>query len=114
MIDTTTTVITQVTIDEMWLTFLVATVLPMLAALVIKRWPSSAAGAVVLVLLSVISGWLTSLQATGGTFEPKAAAVSVVMTFVTAVGSHFGLLKPLGVTGTQGLIVGAKPENIAP
>ncbi len=99
-----------VTIDELWLTFLAATVLPMLAALIVRRWPTSAAGAVALTGLSVLSGWLTSLQLTGGTFELKPALVSIVMTFVTAVGTHFGLLKPLGVTGTEGRIVGRPPQ----
>lgn len=101
---------TIVTIDEMWLTFAVAVFLPMLTALVLKFWGRSTYGALILVALSVIAGWLTSLQSTGGSFEPKAAAVSVIMTFITAVGSHFGLLKPLGVTGTKGVIIRA-PED---
>lgn len=102
----------HVTIDEFWLTFLVATVLPALTALITKRFAPGSTKALVLTALSVIAGWLTSLQATGGDFDLKAAVVAVVTTFVTAVATHYGLLQPLAVTGSSGAIQRSVPGGI--
>lgn len=105
---------TVVTIDEFWLTFLVGTVLPMVVALVTNRWASSTLKALVLIVLSVVTGWLTSLQATGGTFELEAAVTSMFVAFITAVGMHFGLLQSrvLGLTGRDGAIAKGIPGGI--
>lgn len=105
---------TVVTIDEYWLTFLVSTVLPMVVAFVTNRWASSTLKAMVLIVLSVLTGWLTSLQATGGTFEVKAAVVGMFVSFITAVGMHFGLLQSrvLGLTGRDGAIAKTMPAGI--
>lgn len=102
----------HVTIDEFWLTFLVATVLPALTALVTKRFAPGSTKALVLTALSVIAGWLTSLQATDGDFDLKAAVVGVFTTFVTAVATHYGLLEPLAVTGSEGVIQRSVPGGI--
>lgn len=101
-----------VTIDEMWLTFVVSVLLPMVTALITKRWAHNYIAPIILLLLSVVSGWLTSLYATNGTFDLKTAGISVFMSFVTAVGFHFGLLKPVGITGTDGAILKAIPGGI--
>lgn len=100
------------TIDEFWLTFLVATVLPALVALVSSRVASSSVKGVLLALLSAVAGWLTSLQLTGGAFEVEAALSSVFVTFITAVSVHYGLLKPAGVTGSSGAIQRAVPGGV--
>lgn len=102
----------SVTIPDLWLAFIVGTVLPAVVALVTKRFAGGAVKAVVLVVLSVLGGWLVQLQATGGTFAVKDTLVSVFMTLVTAVAAHFGLLKPLNVTGAQGVIARAVPAGI--
>lgn len=101
-----------VTIDEYWLTFAVSVALPIVVALVTKRLASGAVKSVTLLLLSVITGWLTSLYATGGVFELKAAAVGVAVSFITAVGAHFGLLGPSGITGKNGAIAVSAPGGI--
>jgi hypothetical protein len=101
-----------ITIDDFWLTFVIATVLPAVTALVVKRFASSSAGAMVLLFLSVVTGALTSIQASGGSFELKTAAVGVFVAYVTAVASHFGLLKPAGVTGSDGAIQRAIPGGV--
>ena len=103
-----------VTIDEYWLTFLIAVVLPAVVALVTKRWASGTLKAVVLIVLSLVNGWLTSLQATGGTFEVKAAVVGFFVSFVTAVAAHYGLLNTnaLALTGRDGAIARAVPGGI--
>lgn len=95
-----------VTIDEYWLTFLVSVALPMVVAVVTKRLASGVVKSMVLLFLTVLTGWLTSLYATGGVFELKAAGVGVAVSFITAVGAHFGLLGPngLNITGKNGAI----------
>ena len=103
---------TVVTIDEYWLTFLVSTGLPILVSLVTQRLASGTVKSLVLVTLSLLTGWLTSLYATGGSFELKAAAVGFFVSFITAVGTHLGLLKPSGVTGSNGAIAVAVPAGI--
>jgi hypothetical protein len=101
-----------VTVPDLWLTFLVASVLPILVGILKARFANSRVGALLLLFLSVISGWLTSLSATGGSFEPKTAAVSILMTFVTATGMHYGFLKPAGVTGDNGIVEKVVPKGI--
>ena len=101
-----------ITLDDYWLTFLVSVALPMLTAVVKQRFSASWVGSLVLLALAVLSGWLTSLVATGGTFELRTAAVSVAISFITAVGVHYGLLKPMGVTGNGGVILRAMPGGV--
>jgi len=103
---------TLVTIDELWLTFLVATVLPMITALFKQQFAASWWGSLILLALSVVSGWLTSLYATGGVFELRATLIAVMISFITAVGFHFGLLKPAGLTGDSGVIQRAVPVGL--
>lgn len=103
---------TSVTLDDYWLTFLVSVALPMLTAVIRRRYSASWIASLVLLLLAMISGWLTSLYATGGTFELRAAAVSVAVSFITAVGVHYGLLKPTGITGNDGVISRALPAGV--
>lgn len=93
-----------ITLDQMWLTMIIAVILPALVALVTKQVASANVKAVLLLLLSAVTGTVTSIQANGGTFDLKEAAVATVLTFVVAVGSHFGFLRPLEITGSQGAI----------
>jgi hypothetical protein len=102
----------MVTIDDFWLTFLLATALPMLTALVTNRWATSTQKALVLLALSVISGALTSIQAAGGTFDPAVALVGIVVSFIQAVGLHYGLLRPLNITGQQGALAKVAPGGL--
>ena len=101
-----------VTIDEYWLTFAVSVLLPMIVAAVTRRFSAGAVKSLVLLLLAIVAGWLTSLQATGGEFELKAAVTAMFVSFITAVGFHYGLLKPTGVTGDNGAIMQAAPGGI--
>lgn len=102
-----------VTIDDFWLTFVIATILPAVVAFVTKRYAASQWGAVVLLFLSVVSGWLTSLYATPDhSFDLKTAVIAIVTTFITAVATHYGLLKPLMITGSAGVIQRAVPAGI--
>jgi|SRR3954468_20283088 hypothetical protein len=101
-----------VTIDEYWLTFLVSAVLPLFVALVTSRVANGTVKALILIALNVITGFLTSLYATGGVFELKAALTGIFISFVTSVAAHFGVLKPSGVTGSEGVVQRAVPGGI--
>lgn len=94
----------ELTLDQYWLTFVISTALPMLTALITKRYGSAAWSAWILLALSAITGTLTSIEAAGGTFILEAAISGTVVSFITAVGVHFGLLKPAHVTGNDGVI----------
>jgi hypothetical protein len=101
-----------VTISDLWLTFIIGTVLPAVVALVTKRFADGTVKAGVLVLLSVLFGTLVQIQASGGTFDLVETLVAVFMTFVTAAASHFALLKPVGVTGSEGAIARSVPGGL--
>lgn len=99
-------------ISDYWLTFVLGTVLPALVALVTQRCASSGLKAIVLALLAAVGGVATSIQMDGGNFDWKVALTSFIVMFVTATATHFGLLKPTGVTGTDGLIASAVPGGV--
>lgn len=99
-------------IPDYWLTFALATVLPALVALVTKQFASAAFKGVLLAALSAATGILTTIQANGGEFEWKTALTGFFIAFITAVVTHYGLLKPTGVTGSDGSIAAAVPGGI--
>ena len=102
----------MIEIPDYWLTFAVATVLPALVALVTKKCSSSAFKGVALAALSAVAGIATSVQVAGGVFEWKTALTSFIITFVTATSTHYGLLKPTGVTGRDGALADAVPGGL--
>jgi hypothetical protein len=99
-------------VPDLWLTFIIGTILPAVTALITNRFADSAVKAGVLVLLSVVAGALVQIQASGGTFDLVETLVAVFMTFITAAASHFALLKPFGVTGTEGVVARAVPGGL--
>ena len=61
----------------------------------------------VLAALSAVAGVVDALVEVGGNvpaLELNTVASTAVATFLVAVGAHFGLLKPTGVTGSAGAI----------
>lgn len=97
------------------LTLLVSVVLPALVALVTRRMASSGLKAVVLVGLAAVTGFLSELldalvHAT--VFDLGAALMMWLTAFIVAVAAHYGLLKPTGVTGSQGAIANAVPGGL--
>lgn len=115
VVDTGTEVLSNeriVTIDEYWLNMVISTFLPIIVALVTKRFATGNVKALVLLLLSAVTGTLTSIQASGGTFDLESAITGTVISFITAVGIHFGLLGPTGVTGRDGTIQASVPGGI--
>jgi hypothetical protein len=83
-----------------WLGLLISTVLPVLVGLVTKRVTSAGLKAVLLLALSVLNGFLVEL---GGPHDSnyswQTAAVLALVSFAAGVLTHFGLLKPVGVSG---------------
>lgn len=103
---------TVVKIDPTVLSLIVGFILPMLTALVTKRVASGGVKAIVLLLLSIVAGFFTELQQHDGTFLLWPTVVNILVTFATAVISHFGLLQPVGVTGANGVIQRAVPGGV--
>ncbi len=94
----------MITFDQYWLTVVISVFLPMVVALVTKQVASSGVKAIVLLALTVVTGALTQIQADGGTFDWKTTVTQTVVAFVIAVGVHYGLLKPIAITGSEGKI----------
>jgi hypothetical protein len=85
------------------ITTLVGTLLPILVAVITDRAASGAAKAITLLALaavsSFLSAWLVALNG-GAPFDFAQAAYGVLITFVVAVATHFGLWKPAGASGS--------------
>lgn len=77
---------------------LVGVVLPLLVGLVTTRATDPAVKAVLLALLSAATGLVSEWIATPHGFDWRVAGLTALGAFLTAVGSHFGLLKPVGVS----------------
>jgi uncharacterized membrane protein YhaH (DUF805 family) len=85
----------------------VAFILPAIVALVTKRWADSGLKGLVLLALAALQGFFSELLdalITALPFEFKQIVWNTIVTFVVAVASHYGLLKPLHITGTNGAI----------
>lgn len=95
-----------------YLNLILAVLLPMATALITARWSHSAVKAIVLVALTVIGVLLQGVFDDGGILHTKTFIYQCVFQFLLNVGSHFGLLKPLSVTGSAGLVQSAVPAGI--
>jgi uncharacterized membrane protein len=102
----------MVEVDVNWLNIAGSVVLPILTGLVTKRLASSGLKALVLVILSVISGLIQQLVLADGRFETEDFLTSAFVQFLMAVGIHYGLTKPLGVTGTNGVVQQSVPGGV--
>lgn len=98
--------------DQYWLALVISVFLPMVVALVTRQTAEGWKKAVLLLFLAAITGTLTQIQSAGGVFEWKDALVKTIVSFVVAVGVHFGLLKPSNLTGSEGKIQTALPRGI--
>jgi hypothetical protein len=82
---------------------LIGVVLPIITGLVTKWETSPGTRAVVLLALSAVTGFATEFLATlnsGTAFDLGATLLATFGTFLTGVGLHFGLWKPVGVSAT--------------
>lgn len=82
-----------------WLGLLVSTVLPVLVGLVTTRVTHAGTKAVLLLALSAANGFVVEYAAGGPGYDVGTAAVLSLVAFGTGVLSHFGLWKPVGVSG---------------
>lgn len=101
--------------DVQLLGLLVSVVLPALVALLTKRMASSALKSVTLLALAAVLGFGTELlhaAQVGASFDVRAGLMSWLTSFVVAVVAHYGVLKPGGVTGSQGAIAAKVPGGL--
>ena len=94
-------------LDLNWLTLVLGLGLPMLVALATNRLAHAGLKAAVLGVLAAIGGIGNELYSVGGVlagFAWSAALANAVSVFLIAVGLHYGLLKPTGVTGSTGTL----------
>jgi hypothetical protein len=83
-----------------WLGLLVSVVLPVLVGLVTTRVTHAGLKAVLLLALSIATGFVTEYAGPHDAgYSVGTAAVLSLVAFATGVLSHFGLWKPVGVAG---------------
>jgi hypothetical protein len=101
-------------IDVNWFTLLLTIVLPALTALVTKQLANPGLKAIVLLALSVIGSFITTwyqAAALGQPYDWVSGALTAGFIFLTGSLVHFGLLKPIGVTGADGAIARGTPKT---
>lgn len=98
-----------------WLGFAVSVILPALVALVTKQTAHPGVKAIVLLVLAAVTGfvdtWIDAVNQ-GVVFNFGTAGVATLMSFAVAVLAHYGLLSPVAVTGSQGVIQRKVPGGI--
>ena len=96
-----------------WLGLAISVVLPVLVGLVTTRVTSAGVKAVLLLALTAVNGFLVELAGPHSDgWDLDTAVVLTLVSFGTAVLSHFGLWKPVGVSG-KAQDMGAKPSGPA-
>jgi hypothetical protein len=84
------------------LTLLVTVVLPILVGLVTQRETNSGRKAVILAVLSAVTGFgseLLSALVQGQTYDAAAGLFTAVTALIVAIALHFGIYKPTGIAG---------------
>jgi len=83
-----------------WLGLLTSVVLPVLVGLVTTRVVNAGVKAVLLLALSTASGFIVEYAGPHDAgYSVGTAAVLALIAFATGVLAHFGLWKPIGVSG---------------
>lgn len=98
-----------------WLTLAINTVLPIVVAFVTSRFADSAVKALVLLLLSTVSGVLVGVLAAveaGQAVDWSHVLFTALVGYLVAAVAHFGLWKPTGVTGSNGVVQVKAPAGI--
>ncbi|MGW1492554.1 hypothetical protein [Streptomyces sp. NPDC002402] len=94
-----------------WLGLLISVVLPVLVGLVTTRVTHPGTKAVLLLALSTLNGFLVELAQPGPGYNVGTAAVLSLVAFATGVLMHFGLWKPVGLSGkAQDSLITARTE----
>lgn len=84
-------------IDPAVLSIALGTVLPILVGIITKQFRSGAVKSSLLALLSAVSGAATVAINDGGVLT-KETIIAAAITWVTAVATYVGFLKPSGVS----------------
>ncbi|MEU3281569.1 hypothetical protein [Streptomyces antibioticus] len=83
-----------------WLGLLVSVILPVLVGLVTTRVTHAGVKAVLLLALSGLNGFLVEYAGPHDAgYSVQTAAVLALVSFAVSVLTHFGLLKPTGISG---------------
>ena len=94
-----------------WIGLVISVVLPVLVGLVTTRVTHAGTKAVLLLALSTLNGLLVEVLHPVDGFSLGTAVVLAIVSFATAVLSHFGLWKPTGVSGkAQDSLITARSE----
>ena len=96
-----------------WLGLLVSVVLPVLVGLVTTRVTSAGFKSVLLLALSTANGFVVEYAGPHDAgYSVQTAAVLALVSFAVGVLSHFGLLKPTGLSGlAQDTLITARPRT---
>jgi len=89
----------------------VGVVLPLLVQLLAKAKAPASVKSLISLLLSGAAGVLTPLL-TLDSIHWIPVGISIGQIFVVTIASHFGLLKPLNLTGSNGAIANAVPGGV--
>lgn len=94
----------MIQVDVAALTFVVSTLIPVLTALVTKAHASPGVKAVVTALLAGVAAGVALAIRQEGSVDLGQFVVTAALAWFTAITTHFGLLKPVGVTGADGAV----------
>lgn len=90
----------------------VGILIPLLVAVVTAKVSSPKVKSSVLLALSAVAGYLTTLLAGNQEVDWKNVAVAILTIFVAAAASFFGFTKPAGLAGSDGVIQAKSPRGI--
>ncbi len=94
----------MIQLDPLYLTALISVGVPLLVALITKRYTTSLVKTLVNLAASAIVAGLTTALATDGLVEPKAWVMGILVAFGTSLIAHYNLWRPTGVSArVQGL-----------
>lgn len=104
----------HVTIDVATLSFLIGTIIPIAVALVTKQTARRGVKAAVNALLSIVAGvlsvYVSEAQGEIASVDAAAFVTAVGAAWITSIATHYGLLKPTGITGGAGAVQRATPQ----
>jgi hypothetical protein len=98
-----------------WLSLAINVLLPIVVALVTSRVADGAVKALVLLVLSALATYLVAILASveaGTAVDWSQTTFTALVGLVVAVSSHFGVWKPTGLTGSDGVIQRKAPAGL--
>ncbi len=98
-------------IGSLLITAAVAVVIPWLTGLLAARHAPAGLKAGLTVLLNAAAGVLVEVGADPG-YDWQHATVFALEGFVVATAAHYGLWRPVGVTGADGVIQRVFPQGV--